>query len=72
MAKGRKSKGRGGRASASATAEPSQKKPPAPQAEPGQTPLVPHPPRRNVPLLVLSIVLLVAWMTVLVWLAATA
>jgi hypothetical protein len=71
MAKGRKPKDRGGRASKSATAAPVERKPSAPREDlPEKPPLVPNPPQRNLPLLVVSVVLLVLWLGALVWMAA--
>ncbi len=44
----------------------------APAASAPEPALTPDPPRRNLPLLLVSIVLLAVWLAVLVWLAATA
>ena len=43
----------------------------APGAKPEET-LIPNPPRRNLPLLAASIVLLLVWLAILAWLAVTA
>jgi len=71
MNKGRKGKSPHGRSAGSggATVEATEPAASAPSQEPA---LIPRPPRRNLPLLIVSIVLLAIWLVILVWLAATA
>jgi hypothetical protein len=73
MAKGRKLKSRRSeRASSPGSTAAAE----APDALPAESTapekLLPHPPRRNPALLVISIVFLAIWLAALVWLAATA
>jgi hypothetical protein len=69
MSQGRRKPRRNGRSASPAAPPPEQSA--SPQAADHHT-FVPNPPRRNLPLLALSIVLLILWLAALSWLAVQA
>jgi hypothetical protein len=73
MAKRQRNKGRHGTLSTSGAPSKTATRPvEAVSGDPAEEPITPDPPRKNLPLLLLSILLLVAWLAILTWLAVTA
>jgi hypothetical protein len=72
MAKRQKSKGRNRPPTPSSPSHEEINDAPGATGAAPEEPFTPNPPRRNTPLLLTSIVLLLVWLAILTWLAVTA